>query len=280
MMLKRHLAPISVLVLALIACNIQASQSSQPDLPGTITAQALTLQARGSTAIPAIGTPSEPWISVTSSTECRAGPGTQYGILFTLNPGGAARVVGKNAATGHWIIENPAGDPCWLPEQDAVFTGDAGALTDYPVPAAPTSGPTGTPKPTKTPKASKTPTLTFTATIGVPYTPGVPNFPTYVTAYKTCESTTVGPDKYWIQGVTLTWHDTADNETGYRIYVAAGSSSPGLGDTLGPNSTSYTFEEQYTEWSVQFQPYEQFWVAAYNDVGESIRMGALLYKCP
>lgn len=278
---KPALIGIHVLLLSILACNLQGGQGNEPDLAGTITAQGLTLQAREVTPTPPIGSPSEASVRVTANADCRAGPGTQYGIVFTLNAGGSARVVGKNTSTSNWIIDNPAGDPCWLPVQEAVFTGDANTLVDYPVPAAPTAGPTRTPKPTKTPKATKTPTLTFTPTIGVPYTPGVPSFPTYVTAYKTCKSTMVGVDKYWIQGVTLTWHDRADNETGYRIYVAAaGSPSPGLGDTLGPNSTSYTFEEQYTESSVQSQPYEQFWVVAYNDVGESIRMGALLYKCP
>ena len=281
-----------VLIISVLACNLPATQAKGPDLAGTITVNNSTLEARRASATPGAGTPSPATeIMVVTAAECRAGPGSSYTVIFTTGAGQTFKLVGQNKAADYWIVESPAGGVCWLRRQDAEVHGDPELLPEYPLPTATaallaeTPSPTKaieTPKPTKatkTPKPSPTPTLTFTATIGVPYTPGVPNFPTYFTASKSCTSTYVAADKYWIEKVELTWQDNADNETGYRIYIAGKGFQPGLGDTLGPNVTNYQFEEQYLDWTLQSQPYESFWVAAFNNVGESIRMGLVLDKC-
>src|SRR5574340_52645 len=56
---KRTVVGIHLLVLGILACNLQGGQGNTPDLPGTITAQALMLQARETTPVPPIGASSE-----------------------------------------------------------------------------------------------------------------------------------------------------------------------------------------------------------------------------
>lgn len=64
--------------------------------------------------------------------------------------------------------------------------------------------------------------------------------------------------------VHLTWADTADNETGYKVYWATTSEKPATANAeLGPNvlqadAAGLTANQEYS-----------FWVEAYNDVGAS-----------
>jgi hypothetical protein len=209
---KRVLLAVNALLVAILACNLPGGQGTptptgQADLAATITAQALTLQAPTATAGPATatptiaptGTPSVPQVSVSSATNCRTGPSTAYDLLYTMQPGQTAEVVGKNTPSGYWIIKYPNGT-CWLWGQYASVSGNTANLTEYPQPATPT--------------------------------PGEPAAPTNFKATSSCTPTGV-----LLQNdihVSLTWTDNAVNEDGYRIFRAGD-----LLATLPANATSY-----------------------------------------
>jgi hypothetical protein len=209
---KRVLLAINTLLVAILACNLPGGQATatptgQVDLAATITAQALTLQAPTATAGPPTatptitqtGTPTVPQVSVSAATNCRTGPSTAYDLLYTMQPGQTAEVVGKNSATGYWIIKYPNGT-CWLWGQYATLSGNTSGLTEYPQPATPT--------------------------------PGEPAAPTNFKASSSCTpSGTLFTNNIH---VSLTWTDNAVNEDGYRIFRGGD-----LLATLPANSTSY-----------------------------------------
>src|ERR1700690_4419073 len=96
----------SVLLMAILACNASRGQAT-PDLAGTITAQALLLNAptgtpAGTPTTSLSATPSVPDVSVTSNTNCRTGPSTFFDLVFTLNPGQTETLVGKDTADNYW----------------------------------------------------------------------------------------------------------------------------------------------------------------------------------
>ncbi len=95
----------SVLLMAILACNAPSGQAT-PDLAGTITSQALLLNASTGTPVdtPAASlsaTPSVPEVSVTSNTNCRTGPSTMFDLVFSLNPGQTETLVGKDTADNY-----------------------------------------------------------------------------------------------------------------------------------------------------------------------------------
>ncbi len=140
----------SVVVLAILACNLPAGQATptptaEVDLAATVTAQALTLEAPTATAAPPTetptitptGTPTVPQVTVSSATNCRTGPSTVFDLLYTQQPGQTSEVIGKNTPTGYWIIKYPGGT-CWLWGQYATVSGDTSGLTEYALPFTPT----------------------------------------------------------------------------------------------------------------------------------------------
>lgn len=164
------------LIGALLACNLpsgEATQTPTPDLALTLTALAgstPTITATLATSTPIFtstpgftSTPSVPQVSVSTNTNCRTGPSTQYDLIDGLFVGQTATVVGKNTATGYWVIQRLNGSgTCWLWGQFATASGNTAALPEYPVPPTPT--PTKTPTPSNTPTITPTPTSTFTPT--------------------------------------------------------------------------------------------------------------------
>lgn len=218
---KQLLIAINVLVIGILSCSALGVQSNnQPDLVATITAQALLLQ--GSTSTPAsvgtvapaltatpafTGTPSVPEVSVSAPTNCRTGPSNAYDMVFTMNPGETAQVVGKNTATNYWIIDNPSGGTCWLWGQYATVSGNTSGLPEM------------IPPPTPTPKSSPTPTL--------------PAAPKNVSIAKACIPLPPALVLFQYSGV-LTWKDVADNEKGYKVYM-----NGSLLASLPPNTTSF-----------------------------------------
>lgn len=265
---------ICTVLTGVLACNLPTGQNGgQPDLAATITAQALTLQARANTAAPPTETvTSAVEVSVTSVTNCRAGPSNAYDLIFEANPGQFFKVVGKNTPAGYWIIENPVGGTCWLSGQSAVLTGETGLLSEYAAPAAPTARFTNTPKPTKTPKPSRTPTLTST--------PPGPNYPSNFVGTKTCTSTTVSNQPFWIEDITLTWQDNASNEEGYRIYrFTKEHPQPVLLQALAPNVTQFLYQISYNKATVLYEPYDHFLLEAFNQAGSAPQVGFPLDRC-
>ncbi len=271
MRVKRVLIAFNILLIAMLACNLPGGQVSS--LAATITAQALTLQAPSSTpaspGTPAAAftdTPSVPEVSVTSVTNCRTGPSTAYDLVFTMNPGQIAQVVGKNTPTNYWIINNPIGGTCWLWGQYAVVSGNTSILPEYPPPPTPTPKFTRTPKPTSTPKF--TPTLTFTPTLAPP------NAPSGLSGTRDCTGYLDGITPKWSESVTVTWQDNADNETGYRVY----KNNTLLG-AIPANSTEFHITLRYNQ-GTGGPLFDNFGVEAFNDAGSSARPSVDVARCP
>lgn len=260
----------ALLILTTLACNLPGGQSnSQPDLAGTITAQAQTHEAMVGTptqfdtpTAALTGTPSTPEVSVTSVTNCRTGPSTAYDLVFTANPGLTFQVVGKNTAFNYWIINNPTGGTCWLWGQYAVVSGNTNNLPEYPAPPTPTAKFTKTPKPTSTPKSTAT--------------PAPPAAPSNISSSRSCEGF-IGSDGItpkWSEAVTLAWQDNANNETGYRVYK-----NNGLASTLPANSTGYQITLRYNQ-GTGGPLFDNFAIEAFNDAGSSSRLYVDVPRCP
>jgi hypothetical protein len=197
-------------------------------------------------------------VSVTIATNCRTGPGTVYDMLFAMNPGQTAQIVGKYTPGNYLIINNPNGGVCWLWGQYAVVSGDISGLPEYPVP------PTPTPKITLTPKPTLTPTL------------APPAAPSGLSgAYdRTCGGDFKGLTPIWVEDVNLTWTDNANNETGYRMYKN-GSALP----DFPPNSTTFHITMRYDQ-GTGGPLFDNFGVEAFNAAGASARTAVDVPRCP
>jgi uncharacterized protein YgiM (DUF1202 family) len=243
-----------VLILALSACNLPVEEATPtPDLPMTLTAQhqALNSPTPGDTATPVFTstpeftpTPSVPQVTVSVNTNCRTGPGTQYDLVGALLVGQVGIVVGKNTATGYWIINNPGqSGTCWLWGQHATVSGNTAGLTEYAIPATPT--------------------------------PALPAAVANLKGEITCVLQN-NPVFYNEVKVKLTWEDKASNEKGINIY-RDGS----LLISLAPNSTSY--EDNTTLpaiWIIGDPPPSlTYTVRTFNDAGESPK-SEVNVKCP
>lgn len=256
----------ALLILALTACNMpggQAPNAPESNLALTITAQALLLQPGAqqpvvqNTPLPAFTstpeftptvtltpTPSVPQVSVSTNTNCRTGPGTQYDLIGALVVGQTAEVIGKYSPSNYWIIKNPNGSGnCWLWGQYATVTGNTANLPEYPVPATPTPS---LPAPVKNLNASISCVLQ-----------AAPVFINIVT-------------------VELTWSDQSSNEDGFRIYR-----NGALLISLAADSTSYTDNTTLAAiWIITDpQPSHTYAVEAYNSAGKSAAKEVNV-KCP
>jgi hypothetical protein len=248
---NRLLAALDTLLIAALACTMgQTPAAVQPganqpgadrlDLAGTITAQAQTLQAPSPTPGPptltptpvATNTPLVPQVSVSSATNCRTGPSTAYDLLWTMQPGQTADVVGKHTPTGYWIIKYPGGQ-CWLWGQYASVSGNIAALPEYPQP------PTPTPSLPANPKSFK---VDFSCTL------------------------TMSPILHNNVHVDMTWNDVANNENGYYIYRDGD-----LLATLDADSTSYSDDTTMVGLIIagSTPPKITYAVQAFNDAGKS-----------
>jgi hypothetical protein len=246
---KRKWIAAYALLVAILSCNLPGTPSQSPDLAGTITAQAVVLlqvnNTPASTATPAFThippiqptdaftpTPSVPRLSVTAATNCRSGPGIAYDLLYTLQPGQAAEVIGKDLPDDYWIIQMPGGGACWLWGEYATVSGNAAGLPDYPAPPSPT--------------------------------PSLPVAPTGLKLNFHC-SLNNSPFLHNDLHVNLSWQDNASNEDGYYVY-RDGS----LLFTLGPNET--TISDDTTMAAVALngtRPEVTYAVQAFNSAGKS-----------
>ena len=101
------------------------------------TAQAANQPAQSGGTAPT-DTPSTPSVTVSSTTNCRTGPSTDYDLLYTLNVGETAEVVGKYSSGNYWVINNPdGGGNCWLWGEYATISGDTDNLPEMIPPPAP-----------------------------------------------------------------------------------------------------------------------------------------------
>jgi len=187
---RRILFALSTLLVAALACTIGQAAPTTEDLPATITAQALTLQAPSQTPGPPTqtpppaltNTPTVPQVTVSSASNCRTGPYIYYDLLWTMQPGMTAEVVGKHTPSNTWIVKYPNGQ-CWLYGAYATVSGNLASLPDFPQPPTPT--------------ASK---------------PAAPD------NFKASTSCTPGQLLFTNLHVELSWTDLATNEEGYRVF--------------------------------------------------------------
>jgi hypothetical protein len=228
------LVAFSFLILAIIACNINAempSSSSQPQSAiATVVAQTMQAVERASstpTAVllntpTALATPSPsatPMAVIKAITYCRSGPSEKYISIADVNPNQTAAVIGKDATGDYWLIVSPSGN-CWVAAQDVTITGNTQNIPEVtPPPSTPS---------------------------GIPARPGS-LFYQYSCSNSGSETT------------QLTWVAASNDETGFHVYR-----NGVLIAKLPADSTSYTDTASFTIGSTII-----YGVTAYNNVGES-----------
>jgi len=265
-----------LLVIAGLACNLPAQNSGSGATP---TATTGTDQAGSATQTPApqaTSPSSTVTVTVSTMTNCRTGPGTNYDLVLTFQPGATAEVVGKYSPANYWIIKTPTGGTCWLWGAYATVQGDTSSLAEI---APPSSGsnevaqnPTNTPKATKTPNAAATATATHSLVF---QNPGIinqgnvlkalyPSAPASLSVSTTC-TYNIFPVTLKVRTDHLSW-SSVSNATGYYVYEN-GSKISGTAATsinlVGATSTGIV----------------SFGVAAYNSFGTSSTTSKSS-KCP
>jgi hypothetical protein len=191
------------LILAILACNSPLANPPQEAAPEIQTAAAQTLQVILTPAVSATvqqpliaNTPlatatkvgaftqtptySVPMLTVREQTNCRAGPGQDYEILFTYLAGKKLEIVGRYDPDNYWLVksaESPTGT-CWLWGEYVEVIGSYGAVPSVTPPATVTSAP--------------------------------PQAPSIVEWKFSCAGGTMT--------FIVSWEDKANNETGYRVF--------------------------------------------------------------
>jgi hypothetical protein len=203
------------------------------------------------------GTPSQIILSVRSMTNCRAGPGNAYDLVFSLEPGSGYLVIGKYSSGNFWIIANPAGGACWVSGKNATVAGDTSRLPVYPAPAKPTNAPS----PTST--AAPAPT----SGAGALPAPGA------LYASRVCGKGFHGKVPIWVEDVLLTWQPSV-GQSGYRITSDNQPLTPVPGD-----ATTDHIQFAYNR-SDNSQAADTFGVQAFNDSGSSAVTTVSVPRCP
>ena len=201
-MKKNILIAFTVLIASTLACSFPNSAPQQL-APEVQTAAALTLQAILTPSITATVVPpatvatntitltsgptltitptySVPMLTLREQTNCRAGPGQSYDILFAYVKGVKREIIGHYPQENYWLVKAPESKTgeCWLWGEYADITGSYWVVASV------------TPPPT--------------ATLSLPQAPAVKwEF--------NCDYTATAVD------VSFTWTDYAENETGYRV---------------------------------------------------------------
>jgi hypothetical protein len=207
-------------------------------------------------------------------TNCRTGPGPNYDLVLTFQPGATAEVVGKYTASNYWIIKTPIGGTCWLWGAYATVQGNAAALAEMAPPAPPVAeAPTSVPNSGSNPTAVPTTKPIVVATIVKPIliNQGIiqlfakPAAPSSLTVTTTCTYNVFHiPTSRTIDHLSWT---AVSNATGYYVYEnlskISGTTGTSINLTAGGLTTGYI----------------SFGVAAYNSNGTSGTTNASS-KCP
>ncbi len=218
-----------ILALVVLACSVTfdmgpsgaptaTRQISPLDNVSTMVAQTLAALTQGAptstptrTATPVVtptNTPLPATLSVSTATDCYAGPSTRYGFVITIRPGTIVTVTGQDIIDNYWIIEVPGypGTLCWLSGQYASVTGDTRSL---PAPATP---------------------LASNYTLSEPR-----NLRISCSVYYPSGT----PDPWWedkeLWTIVVRWKNTDPDQTGVRFYRNGHHLA-----TLGRNASSYT----------------------------------------
>lgn len=166
-----------------IAATLLAQAQNGGDVPITATASRTarpsttsTSNARTLTITPTFSTPQ---LTVLESTNCRAGPGQDYEVVFTYLPNKTLTILGRYDPTNYWLVKSDeaGAGQCWLWGEYVEVSGSYWVV------------PSVTPPPTATPAPPAAPSL------------------------QNWEFTCSGDQ----MTITIDWTDRAVNETGYRI---------------------------------------------------------------
>jgi hypothetical protein len=223
------------LLVAALACNMPGSQPTETptatageDLAATITALALVMEDSTSTStaepsetptLAVTGTASVPMVSVSTATNCRAGVTVLSEILWALQPGNKAEVVGKYTPLNYWLIKMPGGGgECWLWGQYATVEGDISSIPEVQPPPTPEG-------------ATATSTATTEALAGP-----VPAAVSNLTYTITCLD--LGGGQKQFNGGLLQWQDNADNEDGFHVFRNGNQIASLAGDSESYHYTS------------------------------------------
>ena len=235
--MKKLLAAICVLTLALLACNLNRELTSPPQSQSAIaTVVAQTMQAFESASptpptaptvfdtptLPTLITPSPsatPMAVIKTTAPCRSGPAETYTSITNVNPNQKAAVLGKDPSGDYWLIVSPSGE-CWVAAQYVSITGNTQAIPEL-TPPPPTPA-------------------------GVPARPG-----SLFYQYSCGISANVTTQ--------LTWVAASTDEAGFHVYR-----NGVLIATLPAGTTSYTDTTSITIGSTMI-----YGVTAYNSIGES-----------
>jgi hypothetical protein len=237
--MRKLLAGICVLTLALLACNLNKElTSSSKNESGIATAVAQTMQAVQSASptaptifdtpvldtptLPTLITPSPsatPMAVIKTSAACRSGPAETYKSITDVNPNQKAAVLGKDPSGNYWLIETTSGE-CWVAAQSVTITGNIQTIPEV-TPPPPTPA-------------------------GIPARPG-----SLFYQYSCGTSGTVTTQ--------LSWAAASTDATGFHVYR-----NGALIATLPANSTSYTDTASITIGSTI-----TYGIATYNSIGES-----------
>jgi hypothetical protein len=234
--MRRFLAGICVLTIALLACNLTKElTSSSPNQSGIATAVAQTMQAVGSASptaptvfdTPVFNTPTlvapspsaTPMAVIKTTTSCRSGPAETYNSITDVNPNQKAAVLGKDPTGEYWLIVSPSGE-CWVAAQSVTITGNIQTIPEL-TPPPPTPA-------------------------GIPARPG-----SLFYQYSCGISGNVTTQ--------LSWAAVSTDAAGFHVYR-----NGVLIATLPANSTSYADTTSITIGSTI-----TYGIATYNNIGES-----------
>ena len=163
----------SILILALLACNIGATppapaitnglpsdtpgvSTESPTLPLSTETQTLTQPASTVTSplIPVTDTPGPPTLTptlqnplVTTTAYCWSGPTSKtltYELVSSIQAGTHVQLLGRGMEDGWWVVRNPRyNDPCWIQQEYVQIDPgyDTSTLRTFPVPPTPTATP-------------------------------------------------------------------------------------------------------------------------------------------
>jgi len=268
---KRALIGIVAILGGMTACSLP-TQASQEDLPGTITAQALTLQVPTAAAgTPTATVTSGVKVSVTSDTNCRTGPSQNFDRVLVATPGQDFTVVGKNTELDYWIIQTSTGGTCWLWGRYAVITGDPGTVPEFPGQTSPAGQATNTPKPSSTPES--TPKVAPTTELHAPFAP------TDLAYQRNCSAFMEGSIPKWREDITLTWSDNSDNEDGFQLWTGPSSTTATLWATIPANRQAIDDTRTYNQ-GTGGQLWDNYQLVAFNAAGGTFGGSIDVPRCP
>jgi hypothetical protein len=142
-----------------------------------------------------------PLATALTAANCRTGPGTAYDLVGSFSEGQSSTVVGRNADSSWWLVENPGSSgTCWVWSDLVALNNLACEIPIYEAPPLP---------PTDTPTPPPTPT----------YTPTTPPQDTTPPPAPAAQSPGNGAAQSCASAVTLTWSAVSDDSGIATYYI-------------------------------------------------------------